>query len=151
MVRSMIKSLTMLMVLVTLSLVTAVVSANAQSLRTAYANIPFDFTTGDKAMPAGEYQVRRVTPDGDAILVRAIDSSVSAVKMTNNIVHLEPSKETKLVFHRYGNQYFLSEVWVAGSTTGRQIRKSNSEKAVEHELLASQKYQRVEVALAEAR
>jgi hypothetical protein len=33
----------------------------------------------------------------------------------------------KLVFHRYGNAYFLSEVWPTGSTLGKQLRKSKAE------------------------
>jgi hypothetical protein len=33
-----------------------------------------------------------------------------------------------LVFHRYGNRYFLSKVWIAGYLQGRELPKSNKEK-----------------------
>ena len=42
-----------------------------------------------------------------------------------------PTDKGKLVFHRYGDQYFLSEVWPAGATTGRVIAKSRAESELE--------------------
>jgi hypothetical protein len=33
-----------------------------------------------------------------------------------------------LVFHRYGDQYFLFQVWPAGEQTGRQFFKSKAER-----------------------
>ena len=147
MVRQMLKGITMLMLLLALSLVTA--SVSAQGSHSEYANIPFDFVTGDTEMTAGRYQVSRMTSNGDAICVRGTENSQSAIKLSNNLVRTNPATESKLVFHRYGNTYFLAEVWIQGETNGRQIRKSNAEKAVERELAASQKrFESVTVALA---
>jgi len=33
-----------------------------------------------------------------------------------------------LVFNRYGNDYYLSEVWPAGGSTGRELLKSHTER-----------------------
>jgi hypothetical protein len=44
--------------------------------------------------------------------------------------------EARLVFHRYGNTYFLSQVWMAGSSVGRELRKMRQERAIERELIA---------------
>ncbi len=41
-----------------------------------------------------------------------------------------------LVFHRYGNTYFLSQVWMAGSSVGREMRKTRQERAIERERIA---------------
>ena len=38
-----------------------------------------------------------------------------------------------MVFHRYGHNYFLAEVW-NGDTAGRQLTKSRQERAIEREL-----------------
>jgi len=43
-------------------------------------------------------------------------------------------EETRLVFNRYDDLYFLSEFWVAGSQTGREIQISNREKALDKAL-----------------
>jgi MFS family permease len=37
----------------------------------------------------------------------------------------------KVVFHRVGNRYFLSEVWLAGESTGRVCVKSRREKQLQ--------------------
>ena len=148
MVKNMIKGATMFLLLVTLSLVTAVVSAQAQGSRSEYADIPFDFKAGDKELPAGRYQISQST-SGEAVTVRGVENSISVVKMTNHLVQLDPAKTSKLVFNRYGNQYFLSEVWIAGRSTGQQIRKTNAEKAIQRELTASRRMrERLDVALA---
>ena len=148
MVRNMIKGASMLMLLSALSLV-AVVSAKAQnSARAQYADIPFNFMTGDKELSAGRYRVARIDAGGVTISVRGVEGSEGSLAMTNTINHLNPSTQSKLVFHKYGNSYFLSEVWIEGDTTGRQFRETKQEKSARRELTASRQYQRVEVAIA---
>jgi hypothetical protein len=41
------------------------------------------------------------------------------------------SDKGKLVFQRYGDQYFLREVWAANSETGQKCVKSKLEREVE--------------------
>jgi hypothetical protein len=33
----------------------------------------------------------------------------------------ETQEEARLVFHQYGDQYFLSQIWTAGGNTGREL------------------------------
>jgi hypothetical protein len=33
----------------------------------------------------------------------------------------QTQEETKLVFHKYGDQYFLSQIWTPGGNTGREL------------------------------
>jgi len=37
----------------------------------------------------------------------------------------EESKQVKLVFHRFGNEYFLVQVWEQGSKVHRDLRSGN--------------------------
>jgi hypothetical protein len=39
-----------------------------------------------------------------------------------------PEGVADVVFHRYGDTYYLSEVWVAANGTGSQLFKSQAEK-----------------------
>ena len=147
MVRHTLKGAMMLMLVLTMSLVAR--TANAQAQHTQYANIPFDFVAGDKAMSAGRYRVAQMTPSGEAISVTNVETATAAIKLTNILVRTNPAVQSKLVFHRYGNTYFLSEIWRAGENNGRMIRKSSQEKAAEQELAANRKsFDRVEVATA---
>jgi hypothetical protein len=112
-------------------LLTSVASAQAQSL--AYrvkVNIPFDFTVGEKKLPAGEYSVGRALQRSDDIVVQLSDLAgrSKAIRLTNATITSQPNKRSSLVFHRYGDQYFLFQVWPAGATVGRQFPESGSER-----------------------
>ena len=50
-----------------------------------------------------------------------------------NPVELNPgqvSKPTKLIFHRYGDQYFLAQFWNLGSETGYEFPRSKAEREI---------------------
>lgn len=127
----MLKGLTMLLAVVALTLVSAVATVNAQESRTQVANIPFEFQVGDTTLPAGDYNVTRMMNSGETIALRG---AASAVRLSSLIIRSEPAKQSKLVFHRYGDQYFLSEVWTAGYTNGRKLVKSKAEGQLQREI-----------------
>lgn len=133
--RNMLRVFTMLTLIVAISLVTAVASANAQS-NTVLANIPFEFTVGDKALPAGQYMVRAASQNGDALAIRNRKSADCAIRLSNSIQASRESEKSKLVFHRYGPRYFLAEVWVSGESTGRRLFKSKEESTIGSQLAA---------------
>ena len=54
--------------------------------------------------------------------------------MTKTIQTEDIQNQTTVVFKRYDNQYFLSQVWVSGRSTGSEIYKSKQERTVEREL-----------------
>ncbi len=100
----------------------------AQAQEHMLVNIPFDFVAGNTQMPAGEYSVKTSGPTNVLILISRTDSAASAFINTNPAVASEPKTESKLIFNRYGDRYFLSQVWTAGNASGRQLQKSNREK-----------------------
>lgn len=113
-----------------LSLLLVAGSAFAQS-NEVRANVPFDFVISKTTMPAGQYQIIKVgTAGSDTIAVRGM--SVKAVKMvsTNHDQAKQNSDSTKLVFHRYGNRYFLSQIWVEGSDRVRTLPKTDLESEI---------------------
>jgi len=91
-------------------------------------NIPFAFVVGNATLPAGEYRVQKRDGNADVLLIHCLDPSESAVVITNAAEAKELQSESKLLFNRYGNRYFLSQVWTAGSMRGRQLLKSPREK-----------------------
>jgi hypothetical protein len=100
----------------------------AQAQELLAVNIPFDFVAGKTQLPAGEYTVKVAGPANTVILVSRKDSNASAFLVTNAAVSAEPQSESKLVFNRYGDRYFLSQVWTEGNSQGRQLLKSAREK-----------------------
>jgi len=110
-------------------------SALAQTNRAqpVVANIPFDFNVGSKTLLAGKYTITVVNPASDrkALQIRSSDGRSTAITLTNGFV-VTASEQTKLVFHRYGDQYFFAQAKMAGETTGLAALKSKMERAQEH-------------------
>jgi len=114
-------------------------SALGQSDRTII-HIPFNFTVGEKAFSAGKYIIERNKKDSDTVwVIRHKDNSGKAMLLTRPVRANDTQEETRLVFHRYDDLYFLTEFWTVGSATGREIQISNREKALDKAL--SQKRQ----------
>jgi hypothetical protein len=51
--------------------------------------------------------------------------------LTHAVEGKAPESQGKMVFHRYGGSYFLSEVWVAGGGAGRKVFESRTEEELD--------------------
>src|SRR5258708_12228294 len=91
-------------------------------------NIQFAFVAGNATLPAGEYRVQKLDRNPAVVLIRCSGASAAAMVMSNAAQAKETQTESKLVFNRYGNRYFLSQVWNTGSIRGRQLPISPREK-----------------------
>ena len=100
----------------------------ARAQEAMVVDIPFAFTAGNATLPAGEYRVQKLDRNSAVLLVHCWDAKASALVITNAAQAKETQTESKLVFNRYGNRYFLSQVWNAGSIRGRQLPISPREK-----------------------
>lgn len=117
-----------LLALVGVSLLLATVSAYAQTI-SVRANVPFSFIANRDDMPAGEYTIQTLGL-GQNLLIRNADAKSRTIVNANRCESLEASKRTRLVFHKYGDRYFLAQVWVEGSNSGREFFKSHRETEV---------------------
>jgi hypothetical protein len=105
------------------ALVVSVPFVQAQSR--VNADVPFAFSLQDKAMPAGNYQIFAVS---DRVLeVWNLDAQHGQL-LAKQISVQSKDQSPKLVFHRYGDQYFLSQIWDGQSDTGIQLAESKREK-----------------------
>jgi hypothetical protein len=133
--REFLKVFTMLALVVPLALTLAVVSANGQSnANRVVANVPFEFSVGYKALPAGAYSVQSIV-SCDGLLIQSADGKTSALRLSDATRQIKDKPKARLVFHRYGERYFLAEVWNGVDNTGRQLRKSQEERALANELM----------------
>lgn len=101
----------------------ATVTASAQNI--AKANIPFDFRVGSTPMPAGLYRIQPA--EAGLVWINRVDGTSHAVVLaqTNAGTAVAPAK---LVFHRYGDQYFLREMLKANGETQMTFSQSKLEK-----------------------
>ena len=134
MARQILKRLTLVMSMMGLALASAVV-ANGQARANLSAQVPFDFIVAGKDFRAGRYNVRAINSAGGAILISTPDARDRVVTLTNGTgPNYGKDLPARLVFHRYGNTYFLSQIWMAGEMTGHELQKSPRERAAEREL-----------------
>src|SRR5258705_11636676 len=102
--------------MLSLVLLLTAVSVSAQSGRSGVLNIPFNFIVGGKTLPAGEYTVEPNKRDSHNVwLVQSREGKASALFATMPVRANQTLEETKLVFHKYGDEYFLSQIWTPGS------------------------------------
>jgi hypothetical protein len=106
--------------------------AHAQSPRTqkVLANIPFAFNVGAKNLPAGRYTITVLNPTSDqkVLQLRSMDGRATAITLTTGVIG-NSSEEGKLVFRRYGNEYFFAQAQMAGESTGLAAVRSKAERS----------------------
>ena len=93
-----------------------------------HATIPFDFTVRGRLLPAGTYELRRVNDEPETLMIQNVKTRRTAMFETDPVEAHKTPGHAKLVFHRYGDDYFLSQVWTSGDDTGREITPSHKER-----------------------
>lgn len=152
--KQVVRGTTMMLLLAALVLVTAVASANAQTAR-ATANVPFEFVVGSKTLPAAHYTISDMTSGSQVVKISAREENANLFATTIPLSRKASDDKGKLVFHRYGNRYFLAEIWSPGERQGQKLKKSQEEKSIENEMAiissktdsVARTFERVEIAL----
>jgi len=123
----------------TLLAAVAALSVPAAQAGEVRAKIPFSFTVNQKTLPPGTYNVSN---NSATLLVSGVHDGALAI--TNALLG-DRSTGAKLVFHRYGDQYILREVWM-GSGNGRVLPAPRMEREIASRS-ASAEFERVEIPL----
>ena len=127
--------------LMVLSLLLTVAGAHAQSA--ARANVPFAFKVGTTQMPAGTYAIQS-NHGSNVVMVRNVQTGTSALAMGRQE---SPSKKTdKLIFHRYGSQYVLTEILGSQGSQGLSLVAHKQQKQLEAAQVAENTGNTVEIA-----
>jgi hypothetical protein len=119
---------------------TSAATTHAQSLANRPRfTVPFDFVFGEKKFAAGKYSIGRAVQGADDTMMSIVDNDgrSKAILLSNAVIKTRAHTKALLVFHRYGEQYFLVQVWAAGSTIGRQFPESKSERGVQKQLASN--------------
>src|SRR6266496_1091125 len=100
-------------ILITVALaMLATMAASAQTINVK-ATVPFSFIVGRSTLSAGEYSLKTMS-NGQVLALSNRDAKITELVLSNSCESLTASK-TKLVFHRYGGRYFLSQIWTEGN------------------------------------
>jgi hypothetical protein len=100
----------------------SVVSGYAQQM--LRVDVPFDFKANEQHWRAGAYEIS--FPRASVLQIRNLHEKRSGMVMTvpaQSSVHVD---RAKLVFNRYGDSFFLSQVWPSDS--GSALFRTNAER-----------------------
>ena len=114
----------------------AAATASAMSVDGMRTQIPFDFQVGDVLLPAGQYTITSLTSDEMTIRISDGRKNVACVITMSKEDSLRSEPRPRLVFHKYGDQYFLVAAW-GNDRTGRELPESKRERRLRHELVAA--------------
>jgi hypothetical protein len=102
-------------------------SAMAQDHKVT-ATVPFDFSVDGTSLPAGHYTIGSDANTPHILTIRDWDKGVKVMAIT--LTDESNSKyDNKLVFHRYGNRYFLREIHANGASMNCRLVPSKQEKS----------------------
>jgi hypothetical protein len=96
---------------------------HAQMVERVQVTVPFAFQNGSELLPAGVYTL---TEGSHFLTIQGHDVAGLAMSRVEDSGRNAP-KTGKVVFQRYGDKYFLREVWQANSSAHTFCVRSNAE------------------------
>ena len=105
----------------------AVAGTSFAQSKAVQAKVPFDFTVGNKVLPSGMYTIEEESPW--FIVIKNHDKLIARV----SVVDQDGKKSAnggKLIFHKYGSQYFLSDILCDRAKMNVRVPVSKTEKRV---------------------
>ena len=117
--------------LLTIALLLGAVSVYTQAENVPFikVSIPFDFAVGNQTLHAGDYTLLHSDVNPQSVVwLQSPDGKFVAIVGTHPSYALAPSPSTKLIFQHSGNEYFLSQIWTLGSSSGREVQLSKHAK-----------------------
>lgn len=108
--------------------------AQAQIIGNLEAEIPFQFNVGNTTLPAGRYVIHHL--EGSDLSIMEISSEDGRVSALFNVESAEAKstpEKSELIFNKYGDRYFLSEMFDEGIVDGNELFTSRQEKRARKE------------------
>ena len=112
---------------VTLMLLSGLMAAQSLTSSHIVAQVPFDFMVNNKIIPAGECTVQSADMDARVLTIRNFAAKKSLFASSSHGEENKSADSTVLVFKRYGNLYFLSEIRLEGSKRTYKLTESRAE------------------------
>ena len=105
----------------------AVAGVQAQTPSRVEVNIPFEFSAGKTTLNAGVYTVKRMS--GNLVTLRNVDTKASVIlNAPVNLSSTDAESTERLVFNKYGDRYFLAQIWLTVDSGRELLREKKTEK-----------------------
>jgi len=111
----------------TLSLLPLFAAAQLPTDQKLVSKVPFEFVAAGKVVPAGQYTVQKVTDGIPVISIKNRDANVALLSSTGTMESKAAASQCALVFHKYGDRYFLAAIRIEGSKTVMSLPENKAE------------------------
>jgi len=92
---------------------------------------PFNFTVENQTLPVGDYTISGSAVHAQSVIwLQSSNGKHIAVVSTHPRYALDPSARTQLTFQHSGGEYFLSQLWTRGGSSGHDVQLSNRAKGL---------------------
>jgi len=92
------------------------------------ADIPFAFMVENTTLPAGQYELTQTVAQPYTWYISNAKGDVKIVFYTEPAEMVNRPGTFQLVFDAYGDQYFLSRIWLEDNTDGFYVAKTGMER-----------------------
>ena len=99
-------------------------NASGQTGKTIRANVKFDFQIGDRIYPAGEYRIESISWHDNILLIRNVSDANKTEFIVANHSNAGKRQTPRLAFHKYGESYFLTQIFLDSGVRGYSITPS---------------------------
>jgi hypothetical protein len=115
--------------------------AQAQIIGNLEVNIPFQFHVGSSKLPAGKYIIHMLDDSDLKVMeISSADGSTSALFNVQSAKANSASARSELIFNKYGNRYFLAELFDEDNPDGSRVVESRYEKRIDKATLEAQEH-----------
>ncbi len=129
------KPLRLLFVSIGLLTLLAPPAARAFIDTTIETDIPFAWRAGEAQLPPGKYRIRPPEDSNGSLLeIQSVGEGGAALIQVFGTEARLPAGDSELVFHKYGDTYYLWRIVEEGSPTGDEVPVARSEKTLRREL-----------------
>lgn len=111
--------------IVMLGLFMMTVSASAQYAGRMYVSVPFGFFVENQQFQPGSYVIEKIA--NGRLRIHTDDGQVSASFLAIPAEGKKTAEQARFVFHRYGQSYFLTNIWTPGQNTGWEVMEGKLE------------------------
>jgi hypothetical protein len=115
--------------------------ADAQIVGDMEATIPFQFHAGNAKLPPGKYVIH-VLDDSDLTImeISSADGSTSALFEVRAAQSSSSPAKSELIFNKYGDHYFLAQLFDEGDPSGSTVIESRYEKRISRAAAETQQH-----------
>jgi len=105
--------------------------AHAQIMGQLEVNVPFEFHVGNSKLPAGKYVIHTLDDSGLTVMeISSADGSTSVLFDVQSVEADSAPARNELIFNKYGNRYFLAQLFDEGNRNGGEVVESRYEKKI---------------------